>query len=192
VAEARASWLVNVVLYSVAGAASSLAVGYIIGTLGTQLLPPQAVAASIPILLTAVPLLAARELGWVRFPLPQLHRQTKDLWAKSFKPATAATLWGLDLGLAVTTRFSFSGPWALVLLAVLTADPVLGAGALLGYWSGRAATVWVAPLMMEDAASAPGLLDAFASKYRLVQVIHLLGLGLLIAFLVISSAGSVS
>lgn len=186
-AEARSRWLANVALYSVAGALTSVAAGSTLAAAGAWLLPQQAVPASIPILLSAVLLIAARELGWVRFPLPQPRRQTNDLWAKTFRPDVAATLWGLDLGLAVTTRFSFSGPWAPVLLAVLTGDPVLGTSVLLGYWSGRAAPVWIAPLMMEDASSVPRLLDALASRYRLLRLVHLLGLGFLIVFLVMSA-----
>jgi hypothetical protein len=191
VAEARAQWLADVALYSAAGAVSSLAMGYALGSVGAWLLPPQAAPAGIPVLLAALLLLAARELEWVRFPLPQPRRQTKDLWAKTFTPQTAATLWGFDLGLAVTTRFSFSGPWALLVLPVLTGSPALGAAVLLGYWVGRAAPVWIAPLLLEDASSVPGLVEALISRYRLLRLVHLLGLGFLIAFLVMSATNSV-
>jgi hypothetical protein len=188
VAGKKASWLAQVALYTLAGAASSLFVGGTLGAAGALLVPGLARTVGVPAVLGLALVATTRELGWVRFPLPQPRRQTKDIWGKIFSPPVAATLWGLDLGLLVTTRLTFSGTWLLILLPLLMQDAMLGALLLLAYWLGRALVIWIAPLLFEDASSTPRVLEEINDHYRLFQLVHVVGLGLVIAFLASSLA----
>jgi hypothetical protein len=168
-------WLANVAAYTLAGAATSALVGAALGALGLLVLrgPLQ-----VPAMLAAVGiafLAAARELGIVSFKLPQLARSTRAWWGR-FGPISSAFFWGLDLGLLFTTRFTFSGIWFLVVLGVAVQSPLLGVTLFLVYWAGRAASVWIAPLLLEDANAAPDVLDVVRARYRLFQQIHVAAL----------------
>jgi hypothetical protein len=186
VAGAGARWLRDVLLYTLSGAVTSVLAGATLGGVGGWLLPGPVKARSVPVALGVAVLAACRELGWVRLPLPQPRRQTSDLWAKTSSPPVAATLWGLDLGLTVTTRFTLSGVWVLVLVPVLLGDARLGAAMLLASWLGRALPAWLGPLLVDDAASTPCVLDGIGDHHRLFQRVHVLGLAMICISLLVS------
>jgi hypothetical protein len=79
---------------------------------------------------------------------------------------------GTGLRTRVTTWFTFSGIWVLVVLAVLGASPAFGAALLGSYWVGRALSVWLAPLAIRDAAATPELVRAVNRQYGLVRLVH--------------------
>jgi hypothetical protein len=186
----RGRWLANVTAYTLAGAATSALVGVVLGALGLLLLRGSARVpaawATIGVALVA----GARELGIVSFRLPQLARSTRDKWSSRFGPTSSALLWGLDLGLLFTTRFTFAGIWFLVVLAVAVQSPLLGATLFLVYWAGRAASVWIAPLLLEDANAGPDVLDAVRRHHRLFRQIHVAALALATAVLLWSLAAA--
>lgn len=171
----RMRWLGNVAAYTVAGAIASGLVGGTLATLGMLFLPPDGALPAMVVALTVATAALARELG-LPLPLPQPRRQTRDTWAKFPGGPAAGVLWGLDLGLVFTTWFTFSGVWLLVVLATLAQRPALGATLFVAYWVGRALSVWVAPLLAQDARALPQLLAELADDYRLVQVVHVAGL----------------
>jgi cytochrome c biogenesis protein CcdA len=179
VADARTKWLKDVLLYTFSGAGTAMLAGTTLGGAGGWLPPGPLRRLGVPVVLLVAVLAACRELGWVRLPLPQPHRQTNDRWAKTCSRPVAATLWGLDLGLVVTTRFTLAGVWVLVLLPVLLADAVLGATVLLAYWLGRALPVWLGPLLVDDANATDCSLDRIGTHQRLFQRVHVLGLVLI-------------
>lgn len=183
-AGARKQWLANVSLYTLTGVASSLAVGALLGLTGDWLLPTWATDAGQVVVVVVAVVAGARELNWVRFRVPQPRRQTSEAWAKRYGIRKAAALWGLDLGTTVSARFTFAGTWALLIFALIAADPALGALALMSSWLGRAAPVWVAPLLVGERASAIDLMDAIAAQQRALRDSHVVGLALLVAFVV--------
>ena len=185
-AEGRAKWLVNVALYTLAGAGTSALLGGVLGSAGSHLVPSPLRRDAGPVVLALALLAAARELGWVRFPLPQARRQTNHLWAKLLPTPVAATLWGLDLGLLFTTWHTFSGPWVLASIALLHGDAAFGAVLLLAYWLGRAVPVWIGPLLLPDAGATPGVLASIHDRHRTYQLIHAAGLGMVITYLALS------
>lgn len=125
----------------------------------------------------AVAVLAiARELGVLLVPLPQVARQTKDIWAKVFHGTLTAALWGLDLGLIFTTWLTFSGVWLLVIVTILTGESSFGATLFVLYWLGRALSVWLTPLLLQDASATSLLLGEITRQQRLFQRIHAVGL----------------
>lgn len=174
--------MVTVALYTLAGALSSVAVGGSLGFLGSSMLPSGAAIADAVVVLTVALLAAVRELGWVRVPIPQPRRQTKDVWAKNLGLRRAAVLWGLDLGATITTRFTFAGTWVIVLVAALSADPLIAATALLANWLGRAAPVWVVPSLVTGQSSVLDLLDAIALQDRAFRRMHVAGLVLIVVY----------
>jgi hypothetical protein len=182
VAEGKKQWLINVVAYTLAGGMASVFVGSALSTLGGALLlllPALRVEAGrlgVWIAIAIATVAIAREARWISLPLPQLRRQTKQVWAILFPRTVAATLWGLDLGLIFTTRLTFSGVWLLAAVAFLNGEPVFGATLFGLYWLGRALSVWIAPLLMQDTASTPQLMDGIAGEYRLFRRVHVLGL----------------
>lgn len=183
-ASARSAWLADVGLYTLGGAVSATLVGAGLGALGGLL--PAAVADRAATILVVVAVLAlVREVSVPWFPwlpLVEPKRQTEDRWAKNFPGRIAATLWGFDLGLTVSTRFTFAGTWVLLLLPILTADVALGAVVLLAHWFGRALPVWLGPLFMASPASTPRVFDAIDASERLFRAAQVLGLAMLIAF----------
>ncbi len=93
-------------------------------------------------------ILALREVGFIRFNIPQLRRQTKSSWYRKFGPIQAAWWWGVDLGSGLTALITFSGYWLLVLAILFRGDTLYG-GAVLGlYGTGRAIAVGLPPLVL--------------------------------------------
>lgn len=147
VAHNRRTWARAVTAYTLTGAAASAGVGALLGFAGLRLgrWPAAGVAAWVGTGLAV--LLAARELGWVSFPLPQRQRQAEKFWYQQFGAVVAAALWGLHIGIGFHTRVRFGGFWLLVVLAVLGRSPLAGALLLGCYWLGRALSLWAAPLL---------------------------------------------
>ena len=177
-------WLINVSVYSLAGSVSSALVGALLGLAG-KLVVPTVGSFGVWLALGVAVATLARESGWLTFRLPQLRRQTRDVWSKLFAGPVAAALWGFDLGLIFTTWLTFSGVWLLVVVALLSRSAAFGAALFATYWLGRALTVWIAPFLLQDANHTPYLLDEIAGQYRLFQRMHALGLGCAMIILVL-------
>jgi hypothetical protein len=168
----KGQWLADVTAYTLGGAATSALVGIALGALGLLLVHGSAGTPAVLVAVGVGLLAAARELGIVSFRLPQRRRSTRDRWSRRLGPTSSALLWGLDIGLLFTTRFTFSGIWFLVALVAALRSPLLGATLFLAYWAGRVASVWLAPLLLEDANAGPDVLDVVRARYRLFQQIH--------------------
>jgi hypothetical protein len=89
--------------------------------------------------------LLLRDLGWVKFPLPMLQRQTKQTWAHLFGFRTAAAMWGLHIGIGFATWVKYGGFWAIVSVILATGGIEYGATLMGSYWLGRAFPVWISP-----------------------------------------------
>jgi hypothetical protein len=139
----RRQWFESVVAYTVAGAVSAASVGGITGLLGRQLAREITVYIAVPIVLV----LAAREWGWISFPLPESKRQTEKWWAHEFGFVIASAMWGFHIGLGFVTRVTSGGFWALVAIVLAVGDPIYGATVMLFYWFGRALSVWLTPVV---------------------------------------------
>jgi hypothetical protein len=158
VAHDRRKWAQAATAYTLTGAAASAAVGGLLGWLGWRLGRWPAAGAAAWTATGLAALLAARELGWLSFPLPQRRRQAEKLWYQQFGAVTAATLWGLHIGIGFHTRVRFGGYWLLLALAVLGRSPAAGALLLGCYWLGRALPLWMAPLLFARAGTGVDLL----------------------------------
>jgi hypothetical protein len=178
------TWLSAVSLYTLTGLGVTLAVGAGIGELGRLAglsgRPVPVLAACLAI----VVLLAARELGVLRFRLPERPLQTEKVWMHQFGPLGAATMWGLHLSLGFFTRVNYGGFWMLTLLALGLGRPGLGALLMGGHWVGKALSVWVAPLALgtsADGSEVVGIWDSDIRHYRRVQALGLVAAGAVLA-----------
>jgi hypothetical protein len=186
VAEARRRWAAIMLGYTVAGAVTSALVGITLAAVGKAVLPEGQGRVLLAVVAGIVLLTGTREAGVSRIPLPQAHRQTKGVWAKTLGLPTAAVLWGLDLGLVFTSWFTFSGTWSLVGLAITSRSTVFAAVLLVAYWGGRALSVWLAPTLLPHPAATSSLLLALDRDYRPLQKIHVSALGVIAFALVLS------
>jgi hypothetical protein len=162
--------------YTLAGAAASAAAGALLGEAGERFgrWPAAGVAAWAGAGLAAV--LAAREAGWLRFPLPQRRRQAEKIWYQQFGAVAAAALWGLHIGVGFHTRVRFGGFWLLAALAVLGRDPFAAAALLVSYWLGRALSLWMAPLLLPRSGAGVDYLGPVARGARAERRSHALAL----------------
>jgi Cytochrome C biogenesis protein transmembrane region len=176
VARGKRRWLLNVTAYTVAGLGTSGLTGSTVGLIGAVVVPERLRSLGLGVALCLAVIGIARGLGWMSFRVPRVTRQTRDTWAKDFGDTTAATLWGLDLGLTVTTRFPFSGVSLLLALAFVAGDPVAGAALFWAFWLGRVASVWIGPLLLEKANATDALLDSIDSEQRTFARINIAAL----------------
>jgi hypothetical protein len=186
------AWLAAVSLYTLAGLGVTLTVGAGIGELGRLLglagRPAFALAACLMVALV----LAARELGVLRFRLPERPLQTEKVWMHQFGPLGAATMWGLHLSLGFFTRVNYGGFWMLTLIALGLGSPSTGALLMGGHWVGKALSVWVAPLALPtsaDGSEVVGIWESDARHYRRVQALGLLATGTVLAVWLTMPAG---
>lgn len=170
--EGRRIWLANVASFTAAGVAASVLVGGSLGYIGTWLGLGGTGDVGSAITLAVISLAGARELGLRAIPLLQARRATPGIWARRLGLRKAAILWGVDVGLFVTTWQSLAGTWLVPLLALLGASPGFGAALLTAYWAGRASSVWIAPLMVPRGAPIPELTEALGASRRAARFVH--------------------
>lgn len=172
VAEARRMWFVSAVEYTTGGVLSSAAVGvglaFAGGIVGADLHDRRAGVALIAVGVLA----SARELWRLPVPLPQMRRATRDSWARRWGHPRAAFAWGFDIGAFFTTWLTFAGAWWFVLLVTLSGSLSLACGLMTAYWAGRAAVIWLGPLLVPDATITPRLPAAWYGLERPFQVLH--------------------
>ena len=98
-------------------------------------------------------ILAFREAGVVRFGLPSIPRQTPGRWFYVYGMRWASMMWGLDIGLTFSTWITFGGLWSLVAAIIWQSDELDGALVLAAYWTGRALSTLLMPLIITSAAA---------------------------------------
>lgn len=192
VAKRKPRWFANVTAYTLAGSLTSGLVGAGIGLLGAVLLPKDVGPIATAIAVTVGLLAIAQVLGWSKIPLPQLARQTRDVWAKTSSGTVAAIRWGLDLGAVFTTWFTFPGVWVLSVVALLVGEPGFGAALFVAHWAGRALAAWLGPLLMRRGADTPQVLAAVREEYPLFRKVHVVGLVAVVALLAAPSGVGVA
>jgi amino acid transporter len=177
--------------FTLAGLTTSALLGGALGYLGEALGARRAGATGVIVALVVASVAAVRELGWIPIPLLQARRQTAGRWMQKGS-GIAAVLWGLDLGLFGTTWLTFAGAWLIPVLALFGASPTFGAALFGAYWLGRAASVWIGPLLLPTALDTPRLLDALMQRRRMAQLVHVGGLTWAIVILALMTAGPVA
>ena len=178
----RRVWLASVSAYTLCGTVTAAIVGVSLGAFGHAVLGGFVLTtySYVAVVVVAV-FLTVRELEWLRFPLPQVRRQTYKAWGFQYGPATAAGMWGAHIGLAFATVVQHTGFYLLILLTI-TLGPEHGALLFATYWLGRALPMWIAPALRHLGAARiasgetdlPGLVHAPGSHYKLVAILGLI------------------
>jgi hypothetical protein len=174
-----------VLAYTAGGALVSAAIGVVLGSAGDA----AGLGLTEPVVLWLVALLAgvaaARELGLVRYPLPEAHRASNSAWAKRWGPVRGAFMWGVDIGSFFTTWQTYAGGAWVVAVAFLSGSPAIAAGLMMAYWAGRAANAWLGPVMVPNAIITPALPTIWTSQRprfaRLDGLAVLFGAALIVA-----------
>lgn len=136
-------WLRVVAAYTVGGTVSASALGLFLGWLGEVIDATGAFLLAIPALSI---ILVSREVGWIRFALPQVRRQTQRMWVYQYGIPIAAAMWGFHIGAAVVTVIRHGGFFVLC-LAALMLGPAKGTAIMVAYWLGRTLPIWLAGLL---------------------------------------------
>lgn len=170
-----ATWLRAVCAYTAAGVVTASIVGALTGLFGRFL-----VSAASDTYLYAISggaaVLAARELGCIRFALPQVHRQTHKMWQFEFGIVTGASMWGAHIGLGIATVIAHGGFLILLAFAV-TLGPLLGAILMVVYWCGRTLPLWLGPSLSVDPARGASIAECVMSTPRAYE--HAAAVGLI-------------
>jgi hypothetical protein len=171
-------WLAAVATYSAAGLISSGVTGFLIGESGSWLMNPMLARLLLALILPMAAIIsAAREIGLIRFPVPERKVQTESLWMNRFGPLQAAAMWGFHLGFGFTTRVTYMGYWLLVLSIFALHDAKVGAALLGIYWLGRALPIWLAPLLVsrDDTSLGTTIMGHALSSRPVFQALQFMG-----------------
>jgi hypothetical protein len=88
-----------------------------------------------------------------------LGRQTERSWRLELGPDLAAVLWGLDLGLGITTIRVTALFWLAALLAMAAGSPIVGALTMLAYGLCQAAGVLVGRWLRDRGVAPVSLIN---------------------------------
>lgn len=189
VAKQKREWALRISAYTLAGTFTGAVAGALLAGAGRALLPPHAghlaplIGAAVAVLTLLVELYRPGSST-----LQVARRQTRAHWGfQSRHGIRAAGLWGADLGLLVTTWFTFPGAWLVIVLALSGRSVALGATLFAAYWVGRALPAWISPMLLPDPNATVATLDAIAAQHSNARRIHLAVLGLLATVLVVGA-----
>lgn len=147
---ARRVWITAVVGHIVGATLSASLLGFVLGACGLIFRANQW-ALPLDVLGGSVLLLCALRDGDIwPWPLLTLHRQTPAWFLGVFGPLWGAFAWGADLGQGWTTNIVFTGYYGLLLWAIASGSPTLGAVLLGAFGLGRALPVLVVGLVRRD------------------------------------------
>jgi hypothetical protein len=177
-------WFTCAATYSIAGTVSAAFTGSVLGWLGNWSGLGDAGGVHHYLLGGLGMVLAAREFSYLRFALPQRRCQTEKRFAHEFGFVPASAMWGFHIGLGFFTYMTYGGFWFLAAVSLVSASPVYGAALITLYWSGRAATLWLAPLILSRSISGTDIITGLSynrERYRFMVGLVLLWAGVIVA-----------
>lgn len=158
------------VLYAVAAAISGAAVGLGVGY-GGRVLSLSPTARNV-IAIVGLSVLAAREMGWIEFPVPQLKlRVPRSLVSGS--AWMAALIWGGVLGFGFLTFIKFTVFWGMQLVVFTMGSPRVGV--LTGALYGVSRALPTLLLWMRPALRAKWLVPGSPSIYSRATLVARIG-----------------
>lgn len=127
-------------LYAIGSVAGAGSFGALLGVVGSSLGFERQFLDARTVTLTLAAshlMLAHRELGVIRFPLPQSRWQVPREWLRMMPPPIAALTYGTALGVGVLTRINTSTFYAVLAWTLLMGTPSLGAIVFAAFGLGR-------------------------------------------------------
>ena len=145
------NWSVALIIHVVGSIAGAAIIGLLAGLVG-QLIPSPYQGNPL-ILFTTMGVLGAaygfNEIGLIKMPRPQRNKQVPSNWRR-FHPYITALLFGFGLGTAISTKITTSMLYVVIVGLVLFANPPVGAFVFCLFGLGRALSVVVAGLRIND------------------------------------------
>lgn len=163
----RGRWAVSVTLHVVAATLVAGVFGSALGAAGEALGAPWGSGWAVVVLAVCIAALL-REAGVLAYAVPQLRRQVPSWWRTYFGPYAAAALYGGALGVGFLTFVRHATLLVVVVAAVATGDPLLGAVLVAPFGLARAGAVGLAGL--REQAQTVDRLSAFAARSSALAV----------------------
>ena len=127
-----------------------------------------------------------RESGLVEIPMPSASRQVFSKWRLTLSPGKVALLYGLELGVGLTTYVITATFYVVVVWAILAGDALLGAFTMTFYGLGRALPILWLGWYPTDTEERSRLSDALDRWKPLVHLLNGLALGFISPCLLVS------
>jgi cytochrome c biogenesis protein CcdA len=178
----RSNWVKSATAFTLGGLTASSLVASLLSGLSALLLDKVRSDQIGPIVVLGISLLGVlREVLLPEVPLLQPRRQTRSVWAKHLTPIVTSACWGFDIGLMVTTWFTYAGSWAVVALVLLAPSVGWSVIVLAVYWLGRALPVWLSPMLLGKTDSSAEIHACVRAGLSRTRLVHVGGLLLLVA-----------
>lgn len=171
----RRRWAGVLTLHVLGATASASLMGAVLGAAGMSLGAPWGILGTVAVIVVAGAY-ALRELAGLPVPIPELRRQVPEWWRSAFSPGTAATLYGLGLGLGFPTHLRHGTLVAVAAASFASGDPIVAAVAMGAFGVARSSAVGLAWLHAEDVGSLTGSLERLALRPG-VRLLNGLALG---------------
>ncbi len=127
----------------VGATAAAAGLGAVLGGAGALVGAPWG-RAGIAVVGVVALLYALREGAGLPIPLPDRHAQVPEWWRAFYSPRVASFLYGVGLGVGLLTFLSFGTFVAVAAAALVSGDPLLGAGLCAPFGLARGVSVTVA------------------------------------------------
>src|SRR5579883_1597760 len=150
----KRAWFAAAAAHIIGAALSAALLGFCLGLAGLVLALGRLGAVANLIAALVFFACALRDAALLKWWMPTLTRQTPKSARCVFGTTWSALVWGVDLGQGWSTRIVFSGYYALIVWALLTAQPFLGAAVLGAFGCARGAPVLLAGVRSGRPATA--------------------------------------
>jgi hypothetical protein len=159
----RGRWAGVLGLHVLGATASASLVGAALGAAGMALGAPWGILGSLAVVGVAGAY-ALRELAGLPIPIPELRRQVPEWWRSAFSPGTAATLYGLGLGVGFANHLRHGTLVAVAAASLASGDPVVAAAAMGAFGLARSAAIGLAWMVAHDVGSLSHRLERLALR----------------------------
>jgi len=185
----RARWAGVLSLHVLGATFSAALLGAGLGAAGMALGAPWGVPGAVAVIGVAGAY-ALRELAGLPVPVPELRRQVPEWWRSAFSPGTAATLYGLGLGVGFATHLRHGTLVAVAVASLASGDPVPAAAAMGAFGLARSLAVGAAWLFVgrRDVSGLTNALERLALRPG-IRALNGLALG---AMVVVGAASAPS
>lgn len=157
----RIRWGASVILHAIGGAIGG-AVAAFAALFAVRVVTVWLAAPALPLALVILALSLLTDARALPVKVPSPRRQVPERWRAIFSTRLTAFLYGVGLGMGVTTRVYFAATYAVFLVAALLLDfPfMLAVGGVFGL--ARGLSIWIA----HDGASLEALEKAIRNRVR--------------------------
>ncbi|MCG8349566.1 MAG: sulfite exporter TauE/SafE family protein [Chloroflexales bacterium] len=168
------NWIIAAGLHVLGNLAAAGVMGYILGLVGhllSSVINSDRTFTFIGLGVTSLAY-ALHELHFLQMPYPQILAQVPASWRRRFHPYLTSLLYGLGLGVGITTRIATGGIYIVLLGAFLSASPFYGAVIFSGFGLGRGISAMLAGWIIREAQSGEALHNALEVLMARESLVH--------------------